>query len=381
LSSSSASTAGMNNRMPGLVKDLFMGVCLGAANIIPGVSGGTFLLIFKIYERVFDSVNRINKTCLYRALGVSFRFVKQLGQKGTYREMAGFLEQNDFLFLLRLLLGAVIAILGLSTVMKHLLTHYFSLTYSLFFGLILVSILVPVKMINCFRPYLIWLICLGAAMTMMVSFQVNPYDKVKQKSAHYEIQYENQIGGQEGLTDGQTQKATVLAPVADYLYAGLCGAVSICAMVLPGISGSLVLILMGAYFDVLSAISGLTHFQVDAMVFLGCFGVGILLGGLLFARLVNYVFKRYYDATMAVLLGLMAGSLWPLWPFKQVVVMEEQYVKQNGVITMLENVRVYTNINMLPPVDSQLLWSCLLFVLGCVVMYGFLRIQESAASS
>jgi putative membrane protein len=371
----------MNNRMPGLVKELFMGVCLGAANIIPGVSGGTFLLIFNIYGRVFSILTRINKSCLFQAAGLGVRFLKHLGQKGTTRAVTGFLAENDFLFLFKLLTGAVIAILGLSTLMTHLLTHYFSLTYALFFGLILVSVLIPVKLFRQVRAYLLIFVLLGAGITVMVYLQVNPYDKIKHKSALYQVQYENQITGQERQTSNDTKPSGLPAPGAQYLYATLCGAVSICAMVLPGISGSLVLILMGAYYDVLSAISALPYFDMDAVVYLGCFSLGIVLGGLVFARLVNYVFQRYYDATMAVLLGLMVGSLWALWPFKQLAVLDRHFVKDNGGVTMLENVRVYTNVNVLPPVDVQLLWAFALFVLGCGIMYGFLRFQDPGPSS
>ncbi|MFN2356745.1 MAG: DUF368 domain-containing protein [Desulfotignum sp.] len=368
--------------MPVLVKDLLMGFCLGAANIIPGVSGGTFLLIFNIYGRVFGIVNRINKSCLLRASGLGGRFLKYLGQKGTTRAITGFLVENDFLFLFKLLTGASIAILGLSTLMTHLLTHYFSLTYALFFGLILVSVLIPVKLFRQVRAYLLIFVLFGAGITVMVYLQVNPYDKMKHKSALHQMQYENQITGQGGQTSNDTKLPGGLpAPGAQYLYAALCGAVSISAMVLPGISGSLVLILMGAYYDVLSAISALPYFDMDAVVYLGCFSLGIVLGGLVFARLVNYVFQRYYDTTMAVLLGLMVGSLWALWPFKQVEVLDTHFVKENGGVIMLENVRVYTNVNVLPPVDIQLLWAFGLFVLGGGIMYGFLRSQAAVPSS
>jgi putative membrane protein len=367
--------------MPVLVKELLMGFCLGAANIIPGVSGGTFLLIFNIYGRVFGILNRINRPCLFRAAGLGGRFLKHLGQKGTTRAVTGFLVENDFLFLFKLLTGAAIAIMGLSTLMTHLLTHYFSLTYALFFGLILVSVVIPVKLFRQVRAYLLLFVLLGAGITVMVYLQVNPYDKMKHKSALYQVQYENQIIGQGDKTGNETKPPGLPAPGAQYLYAALCGAVSISAMVLPGISGSLVLILMGAYYDVLSAISALPYFDMDAVVYLGCFSLGIVLGGLVFARLVNYVFKRYYDPTMAVLLGLMVGSLWALWPFKQVAVLDRHFVKENGGVTMLENVRVYTNVNVLPPVDVQLLWAFVLFVLGCGIMYGFLRSRDAAPSS
>lgn len=364
------------NFIPLFLKELLMGFCLGAANIIPGVSGGTFLLVFNIYERVFAILNRINKSFIFQTVDLGVRFIRYLGQKGSTRAIAAFLEQNDFAFLCKLITGAAVAIFGLSSLMTYLLVQHFSLTYAFFFGLILVSILIPAKMLRTLRVYLILFVFLGAAMTMAVYMQVNPYDKVKQKSDYYRIQYE--LEKMDNTRDGAKNNPLLSSgryTVQEYLYAGLCGAVSISAMVLPGISGSLVLILMGAYFDVLSAISAVKYFHLDTMVFLGSFTLGIVFGGLLFARLVNYVLTRYYDATMAFLLGLMAGSLWALWPFKQVIVVKQQYVKLDGAVTIVENVPVYTNVNILPSADAQVLWAVGLFLAGCGIMYWFCRTQ------
>ncbi|MFO7912511.1 MAG: DUF368 domain-containing protein [Desulfotignum sp.] len=362
--------------IPLFLKELLMGFCLGAANIIPGVSGGTFLLVFNIYERVFAILNRINKTFIFQTVDLGVRFIRYLGQKGSTRAIAAFLEQNDFAFLCKLITGAAAAIFGLSSLMTYLLVQHFSLTYAFFFGLILVSILIPAKMLRTLRVYLILFVFLGAAVTMAVYMQVNPYDKVKQKSDYYRIQYE--LEKMDDTLDGAKNNPVLSSgryTVQEYLYAGLCGAISISAMVLPGISGSLVLILMGAYFDVLSAISAVKYFHLDTMVFLGSFTLGIVFGGLLFARLVNYVLTRYYDATMAFLLGLMAGSLWALWPFKQVIVVKQQYVKLDGAVTIVENVPVYTNVNILPTADAQILWAVGLFLAGCGIMYWFCRTQ------
>ncbi len=360
----------MNN-----LKDLLMGACLGTANIIPGVSGGTFLLIFNIYERVFSIINCISRPLAVQAAGLAGRWMRHPVQKEAIRAVTSFCRENDFFFLFRLIIGAVLAILGLSTVMKYLLTHWFSLTYAFFFGLILVSVLIPVRLLTHFRWHLIGFACLGAAMTVMVYVQVNPYDRMKHKSDFYRSVYETRVTDSEKSPDRDPALFALPAAGTEYLYAALCGAVSISAMVLPGISGSLVLILMGAYYDVLSAISALPFFRLDAFVYLGCFSLGILGGGLLFARLISFVLKAYYDATMAFLLGLMLGSLWALWPFKQVAVLESQYVRENSVVVVLENVAVHTNVNVLPAVDAQLGWAVVLFLAGCGIMYGFVRVQ------
>jgi putative membrane protein len=360
----------MNN-----LKDLLMGVCLGAANIIPGVSGGTFLLIFNIYERVFGIINSISRPLVVQAADLAGQWLRHPVQEHTIRAVSSFCRENDFFFLFRLIIGAVLAILGLSAVMKYLLTHWFSLTYAFFFGLILVSVLIPVRLMKGFRRHMAVFACLGAAMTVMVYVQVNPYDRMKHKSDFYQKVYETRAVETAGSPDNDAAPVALPAAGTEYLYAALCGAVAISAMVLPGISGSLVLILMGSYYDVLSAISALPFFRLDAIAYLGCFSLGILGGGLLFARVISFVLKAYYDVTMAFLLGLMLGSLWALWPFKQVAVLETQYVRENSAVGLLENVAVHTNVNVLPAVDAQLGWAVVLFLAGCGIMYGFVRIQ------
>lgn len=352
-----------------LIRELLMGFCLGTANIIPGVSGGTFLLIFKIYERVFAVLDRISRSTLVTVFHLIVSLVKRNGT--GLKEFRDFMKEKDFFFLFKLVAGAVSAILVLSSLMKYLLVHHFSMTYSLFFGLILVSVIIPVKMIRTRKGGLIFWALLGAGLTILVSCLVNPYDKVKMKSDALAV--ESAGNGAAGSKPGL---ATGTYTAQEYAYAAVCGAVSISAMVLPGISGSLVLILMGAYFDVISAISALKDFHLAALLFLGSFALGLVSGGLLFAKLINYVLKLYYDSTMAFLTGLMVGSLYALWPFKKVMVLAEQYVKQDNAVLVLENVRVYTNINILPSSMSQAGLALVFFFIGCTVMYAFVRAES-----
>jgi len=385
----------MNTDTPrqSLAKELFMGFCLGIANIIPGVSGGTFLLVFKIYERVFAILNRINKSFVLRLGTSGFCVIKNMGKKGSIQEFFLFLRETDFLFLVKLIAGAVAAILALSTLMKYLLINHFTMTYSLFFGLIFMSIIIPVKMLNSLKGTVIFWVLAGIISTVSVSWSVNPYDKVKIKSDNLETQY--QLLYQDGVPKasslennrtGRDREPGLFAftgkyTIEEYVYAAICGAIAVSAMVLPGISGSLVMILMGAYFDVISAISALRLGHLDTLAFLGCFGAGIVVGGLFFARLINFVLKRYYNSTMAFLIGLMIGSLHALWPFKKVMTMAQQYVKQDGGIMIIENSQVYTNINILPLSSNQFLLSFAFFLGGCTVMYAFIRAESSQTPS
>lgn len=368
------------------IKELLMGFCLGVANIIPGVSGGTFLLVFGIYERVFSILNQINRSFALKSLELllaCFRHPVE-GSKQFY----AFSKQTGFFFLFKLAAGAVVAILALSSLMKYLLLHHFCVTYALFFGLILVSIIIPVKMLKRFDFWAALCLVAGVGITVWVSAMVNPYDKIKMKSDNlaqiFQVQAvsicDQDVSGK-GAGEPESRKpVSTVHSVKDYLFIALCGALAISATVLPGVSGSLVLILMGVYFDVISAICELKSLHLEVFIFLGIFGLGVCVGGLLFARLVSFVLSRYYNATMAFLGGLMAGSLYALWPFKKVVVMAQQYVKQSAEVVCLENVSVQTNINVLPTGDDPLITAFVLFVFGCIIMMLFVR-KEAAASA
>ncbi|NWH05971.1 DUF368 domain-containing protein [Desulfobacter latus] len=365
------------------IKALLMGFCLGVANIIPGVSGGTFLLVFGIYERVFSILNQINKSFVLKWLKLVFSCFRRPvpGLKHVY----AFSRESGFLFLFKLATGAVVAILALSSLMKYLLLAHFSLTYSFFFGLILVSVIIPVKMLKRFDTWAMFCLVAGIGITVWVSAMVNPYDKIKMKSDHLARTSQVRFVHNEDRDDSVAGSGTIVSTIQSYssgyyLYIALCGALAISATVLPGVSGSLVLILMGTYFDVISAISELKRFHLETFIFLGIFGLGVIFGGLLFARLVSFVFFRHYNATMAFLCGLMTGSLYALWPFKKTVFMAQQYVKQAGEVVCLENVTIQTNINVLPTKDDPLIAAFIFFVLGGITMMLFVR-KEAAVSA
>lgn len=356
-----------------LIKDLSIGYCLGCANIIPGVSGGTFLLIFKIYERVFLILKNINKENILVFFKLSLKILASKNRPASWRSLIDFLEEKDFIFLFKLLLGSIVAIISLSSLMEYLIVRQFEMTYAMFFGLILVSIIIPVRMLKHIKPQLILFVLIGSVATIYVTWAVNPADKIERKSNMYAAQYQK---GEQGVSSGFKNKSlsfTGKYTADEYLYASICGAVSISAMVLPGISGSLVLILMGQYFEVVSAISGLKTLNLDNILFLSSFGLGIIFGGLLFARLVSMVLNRYYDQTMSFLIGLMAGSLYALWPFKKSIILSEQFIKEDGVVQVYENVKIYTNINIAPQLGSEVFLVAISFIMGCVIMSFFVK--------
>jgi len=364
-----------------LMKELFMGFCLGVANIIPGVSGGTFLLVFGIYERVFAIVNQINVRFLGRLAGMSLSVFRHLGGKGTVQKFIVTLRATGLLFLMKLALGAGVAIVGLSSLMKFLLLNHFSVTYALFFGLILVSVVIPIKMMRRFSWGHFVFLLLGVVLTVMVAWMVNPYDKIKMKSDALERQSLAGVTASADTVDKEAGGERFLSftgrySADEYIFIGCAGALAISATVLPGISGSLVLILLGVYFDVIAAISAMRTPTLDTLSYLGVLGLGVVAGGILFARLVSYVLARFYNATMAFLTGLMIGSLYALWPFKEVVVMARQFIREDGQIRILENVHVQTNINVLPGSEDPLAAVLVFFGIGCVVMAGFIKAES-----
>ncbi len=255
--------------------------------------------------------------------------------------------------------------------MKYLIIHHFSVTYALFFGLILISIIIPVKMLTHKKAWLFLFIIPGAILTIYITIAVNPYEKIKIKSKLYQDQYLTQNPAQMEKTKAFSLKGKYTFD--EYIYALICGAVAVSAMILPGISGSLMLILMGEYFAIVSAISGLATLDLDNVIFLGCFAIGMIAGSLLFAKLINAVLKKHYNETMAFLIGLMAGSLYALWPFKKSIIMAQQYIKKDGIISIAENVMVYTNINELPQIGPEFFVSIAAFIAGCIIMSFFIH--------
>lgn len=345
-----------------ILRDLITGFCIGVANIIPGVSGGTFLLVFGIFERVMGALDTLKEGFIDELKVVAIALPGLPFSSSSRATVLAWLQKHDFLFLSRILVGAAAAIVVLSGIMKYLLASHFSNTYSFFLGLIVLSIVVPIRLVKSWRIPLALPLLAGLILTVYVTAAVNPADKARTKSAHYQMQFENQQ--QQG-----TGSAVMTYTPGDYVYAVVCGAVAVSTMALPGISGSLVLILMGEYHVVLSAISDLKLPSGEAALFLACFSIGLGAGILLFAKAINWVLARWHDMTMAFLLGLMLGSLWALWPFKAVE-HADLYQKSHGVIEFVQGAIVQTNRNIVPD-SGDILLPLLFFAVGCAVMAVF----------
>ncbi len=236
------------------------GICMGIANIIPGVSGGTMAFILGIYEKLMVSAKSFD--------------AKFFGMVCRGRLISAFAYVQGR-FLSAVLLGILTATLGLSRVISWLLENQMSYTYAFFFGLILAAGIIIWRDLMR-KDRLTYLLALAS---VLVSFRFV------------------------GLVPVSTPETNVLI-----FFSGM---VAMAAMILPGISGAFILLLLGKYQLILEAINN------RDLAVLGVFAVGAGAGVLAFARLIHWLLKHCYTQTMAVLTGLMLGSLRKLWPWKK----------------------------------------------------------------
>ncbi|MGB1893232.1 MAG: DUF368 domain-containing protein [Candidatus Latescibacterota bacterium] len=258
-------------RGPGL---LLRGMCMGTADVIPGVSGGTVALIMGIYDELVGTIASIDGRVLQALL------------RGRVIEVLRLVNAG---FLVPILAGIVVAIATFAKLITYLLAAHPKPVWGFFTGLILASALYVARQIK--RGY-------GVKLPVFIAL---------------------------GTAFGYG--ITVLVPVEtgteSYKFI-LAGLIAICAMILPGISGSFLLVIMGKYQQVFSAVHE-RDWQVIAL-----FGVGAVTGILIFSRLLKRLLARYHSATMAFLVGLMLGSLRKVWPFR--TVLEERVVGSKTLV-------------------------------------------------
>lgn len=236
---------------------------MGSADVVPGVSGGTMAFILGIYEELIDSI---------RAM-VNLTAIKLLLQF----KIKAALDILPWKFLAAIGLGILLAIFSLAKFLEWMLINQPVLLWSFFFGLVLASIVTVSKRVKSWGPVTLISALIGAVMAYIIV----------------------------GLVPLETPNAPW------FLF--LSGALAICAMILPGISGSFILVLLGKYQYVLSAVNN----RDFVTLFLVAAGAGV--GIVTFAQILGWLFKRYHDITVAVLIGLMLGSLRKIWPWKETV--------------------------------------------------------------
>lgn len=239
----------------------FKGMAMGAADVVPGVSGGTIAFISGIYEELLGSISNVN-------LGL-FKTFKKEGFKTAWKQLNG----N---FLLALFIGIFISIISLAKAIKYLLENEPILLWSFFFGLVLASIIYIAKQITKWNFIAVLVLILGAFLAYYIT-TLNP----------------------------------LVSESSSSLYILFAGAIAICAMILPGISGSFILVLLGAYKPVLDALNDRDFKTI--LIFMA----GAIIGLLSFSKVLKWLFANYKNYTLAVLTGFIIGSLNKIWPWKE----------------------------------------------------------------
>jgi len=285
------------------------GVGMGSADVVPGVSGGTIAFITGIYDQLLNSIRSIDGSLL--PLLLKWRL------KDIWIRING-----DFL--VTLLMGILVSILTFSRVISFLLDNYPIQLWSFFFGLIIISSISIIKDIKQWNVWAILLLIFGTVLAFFITTMVP-------------------------------------SSTPDTLFfTFISGSVAICAMILPGISGSFILLILGKYQDIINAIK---DFELVTIL---VFGGGCVVGILLFVRLLSYLINSFRDYTVAMLAGFMLGSLNKIWPWK---VVKEYYVNSDGEQTPLvvENILPNQYLSQLNK-DPQLISALLFGALGIMIV-------------
>ncbi|MFH1416286.1 MAG: DUF368 domain-containing protein [Elusimicrobiota bacterium] len=301
-----------------MIINITKGFLIGIANIIPGVSGGTFALILGIYDRLIAALSSIDIEFIRKAAKPSEFFVE--------------LKKRDQLFLIQILVGALAAIGMFSWIVDYLLKNYSGMTLAFFFGLIVPSICIPYGMIRDGKVKNFLFILPGVLLVWVI----------------YNIKF--------GITD-------ISLPV---VFAG--GMLAISAMILPGISGSFVLLIIGLYEEIVLNIKVFTSsMDTGAFIVLSVFGAGCITGLLLFVRLMKILLKKHRNSTLCFLIGLVIGSAVVLWPFKE-------YPEPGDGKT---EIAVTTAKNRMPAGSKETVFYSLAFLGGFIGAAGMNRIAKA----
>lgn len=237
------------------------GMAMGAADVVPGVSGGTIAFISGIYEELLTSISNVNFSLL--------KTLKSDGIKAAWKQVNG-------AFLLSLFVGIFVSIVSLAKAIKWMLENEPILLWSFFFGLVLASVIYIAKQITKWKVLTVILLIAGAGLAYYIT-TLNPL-----------------------VTESSSS-----------LFLFLAAALAICAMILPGISGAFILVLLGAYKPVLAAVNN-RDFTTIAIV-----GAGAVVGLLTFSRVLKWLFTNFKNYTLAILTGFIIGSLNKIWPWKE----------------------------------------------------------------
>lgn len=297
--------------LAGFVVLTVKGFCMGAANVIPGVSGGTMALILGIYVELIDAIRSLN-----------FRVLRLI----TVLKMREALGAISWPFLLPVGLGILLATLSLARILSVLLETYPVMVWSFFFGLILASVLTVSRVVGKWGKPTFGATVLGAVGAFFLF----------------------------GLVPTATPNSL--------WFIFLSGVLAICAMILPGISGAYILVLLGKYHYALEAINNRDLAALFILI------AGAVVGLLSFVRVIGWLLKKYHDVTMAILIGLMLGSLRRIWPWKETLSsISDSYGREVAAL----------QINTLPgSFNGEVIGALLCMFLGILVILGMNKVAR-----
>ncbi|MCD4680436.1 MAG: DUF368 domain-containing protein [Bacteroidales bacterium] len=298
---------------------VFKGIAMGAANVIPGVSGGTIALITGIFERLIDAIKSFNITAI------------KLLFKAKFKE---FVIHTDLKFLISLFIGVFIAIVSLARLFDYLFENYPVYIWAYFFGLVLASVYFVGKTISKWTKSVIITFIIGAAIAILIS---------------------------------------VLSPASEnrnFFYMILCGIASICSMILPGLSGSFILMLMGNYQ--LVAIDAINN--ADFTVLLPLI-IGAVVGLLAFSHFLSWIFKKYRNETISILTGFILGSLSILWPWQN-----ESYLKDilGNFVLKANGDKIVEHYEKYMPVgfNTEVILAIVFVIVGMISIWAIEKLAE-----
>ena len=282
---------------------------MGSTDVVPGVSGGTMAFILGIYEELLGSVRMGGQPKFIQAV-LGFRIKEAI-------------QIINLPFLVALIAGILAAVLTLAPGLEWLMENQPVLLWSFFFGLVIASIIAVSHRIAKWTPLLWIMLVIGALLAWIVV----------------------------GLTPTQTPES--------WWFLMLSGAIAICTMILPGISGSFILVLLSKYEFFIGAVNN------RDFVSLALAGIGAVVGLVSFSQVLTWLFKRYHDLTVAVLIGLMVGSLRKIWPWKEVL---ETMVDRHGDLIPIVEKNVLPTLSANGAFNMDLLYAVGLAVLGFLLV-------------
>ncbi|MGL5786136.1 MAG: DUF368 domain-containing protein [Bacteroidales bacterium] len=298
----------MNRNIKDYLLLVLKGMGMGAADVVPGVSGGTIAFLVGIYEELINSIKSVNA----HTLKLFFTF--------KWKE---FWQAVNGSFLISVIMGIAISFMSLAKVITYLLTNHPVLVWAFFFGLVLASTWFVSKRIKKWAVAPVLSFVIGAVLAFFITM------------------------------------ATPAETPDSYWFIFLCGSIAICAMILPGISGSFILVLLGKYFFMMEAIQ---NFKLSYIVtFISGAGIGIVL----FSNVLSFLLRRFHDLTIALLTGFMFGSLNKVWPWKEVV---ETYIDRHGVTKPLIEANIAPN---------EYIWQSILLMLAGFGLVAVLEVVSS----